>query len=65
MEGMMKKENPYPDDLTDRQIYNMPIGPVCMSRREYEDYQDQRAMRMPEPEESEDEEDKDNGYQAG
>jgi hypothetical protein len=35
----------YPDDLTDRKIYDTPIGPVCMSRREYEDYQDQLALR--------------------
>lgn len=60
-----RDRNGCPDDLTDRQIYNTPIGPVCMSRREYEDYQDQRAMRMPEPGESEDEEDKDNSHQAG
>jgi len=43
---MMKKDNPYPDELTDRQIYNTPIGPVCMSKREYQDYQDQLAMRQ-------------------
>jgi len=42
----MKKDNPYPEELTDRQIYNTPIGPVCMSKREYQDYKDQLAIQQ-------------------
>ncbi len=33
------------DDLTDRQVYETPIGPVCMSKREYADYLEEKAMR--------------------
>ncbi|MEE3480961.1 MAG: pseudouridine synthase [Lachnospiraceae bacterium] len=32
-------------DLTDRQVYETPIGPVCMSKKEYEDYLEAREMR--------------------
>ncbi len=37
----MKKEN----DLNDRQYYETPIGLVCMSRHEFEDYQEELMMR--------------------
>ena len=37
-----------PRELTDRQIVNTPIGPVCMSRKEYQDYQDQLEKRKAE-----------------
>lgn len=33
------------NDLTDRQIVNTPIGPVCMSRNEYARYQEELALR--------------------
>lgn len=39
-------ESAYAGDLTDRQIYDTSIGPVCMSKREYQDYQDQLVMRQ-------------------
>ncbi len=39
-------EGIYPEELTDRQVYDTPIGPVCMSKREYQDYQDRVAMRQ-------------------
>ena len=35
-------------DLADRQIYNTSIGPVCMSQKEYQEYQDQLAKRQAE-----------------
>lgn len=34
-----------PQELTDREIVNTPIGPVCMSRTEYEMYQEQLELR--------------------
>lgn len=40
------EEHSYPEDLTDRQVYDTSIGPVCMSKREYQDYQDQLAIRQ-------------------
>jgi hypothetical protein len=43
----------YSEDLTDRQVYDTPIGPVCMSKREYQDYQDLRAMQQPDQEKNE------------
>lgn len=33
------------NDLTDRQVYETPIGPVCMSKKEYEDYLEAKAMK--------------------
>ena len=33
------------NDLTDRRIVSTPIGPVCMSRTEYELYQQELALR--------------------
>lgn len=33
------------DDLTDRQVYETSIGPVCMSKREYADYLDALEMK--------------------
>ena len=47
------EELSYPEELTDRQVYDTPIGPVCMSKREYQDYQDLRAMQQPDQEKSE------------
>lgn len=34
-----------PPELEDRHIYNTPIGPVCMSRTEHEEYLRQKEMR--------------------
>lgn len=54
----MKKENPpenkisalqkrpsEPKELTDRQVYNTPIGPVCMSKAEHEEYVEEAELR--------------------
>mgnify|MGYP000257242089 CR=1 FL=1 len=32
-------------DITDRQIYETSIGPVCMSKTEYTMYQEEMAKR--------------------
>ena len=34
-----------PAELTDRQMVNTPIGPVCMSRAEYEMYRQELELR--------------------
>lgn len=34
-----------PKELADREIVNTPIGPVCMSRTEYETYREELALR--------------------
>ena len=34
-----------PKELTDRQLVNTPIGPVCMSRTEYELYRAELELR--------------------
>lgn len=39
------KNDEAPEELTDREVYNTPIGPVCMSRTEYEAYVEERALR--------------------
>ena len=36
----------HPEDLTDRQIYNTAIGPVCMSKKEFQDYQELLERRQ-------------------
>ena len=33
------------EDLTDRQVYETSIGPVCMSKKEYADYLDALEMQ--------------------
>ncbi|MFQ8903072.1 MAG: hypothetical protein ACLR7D_15585 [Lachnospira eligens] len=33
-------------DITDRQIYETSIGPVCMSKTEYTMYQEEMAKRI-------------------
>lgn len=33
-------------DITDRQIYETLIGPVCMSKTEYTMYQEEMAKRI-------------------
>lgn len=38
-------ENEAPPELTDRQIYDTPIGPVCMSKAEHEAYLEEQEMR--------------------
>lgn len=40
-----------PKELTDRRVYNTPIGPVCMSRTEHEAYANEKELRaaMPDP----------------
>jgi uncharacterized protein YaiI (UPF0178 family) len=35
-----------PKDVTDRQIYEISIGPVCMSKTEYAMYREEMAMRI-------------------
>ena len=35
-----------PKELTDRQLVNTPIGPVCMSRTEYAMYQEQLEIEQ-------------------
>lgn len=41
-----KTEQPAaPSALTDRQIYNTPIGPVCMSKTEHEAYLEELELR--------------------
>lgn len=39
------KNDEAPEELTDREVYNTPIGPVCMSRTEYEAYVEEQALR--------------------
>lgn len=34
-----------PKEITDRQIYETSIGPVCMSKTEYAMYQEEMAKR--------------------
>lgn len=34
-----------PPELTDREIYNTPIGPVCMSKTEHEAYLEELELR--------------------
>lgn len=34
-----------PEELTDREIVNTAIGPVCMSRTEYEMYRTELELR--------------------
>lgn len=34
-----------PKELTDRKIYNTPIGPVCMSKTEHEEYLEELELR--------------------
>lgn len=38
-------KNEAPPELGDREIYNTPIGPVCMSRTEHDAYMEERAMK--------------------
>ncbi|MGN0344486.1 MAG: DUF1810 family protein [Lachnospiraceae bacterium] len=38
-------QNEAPAALGDRQIYNTPIGPVCMSKTEYDAYLEELEMR--------------------
>ena len=35
-----------PKDITDRQIYETSIGPVCMSKTEYAMYQEEMAKKI-------------------
>lgn len=37
--------NEGPREPGDRQIYDTPIGPVCMSKAEHEAYLEERSMR--------------------
>ena len=37
--------NEVPPELGDRQIYDIPIGPVCMSKTEHEAYMEERRIR--------------------
>lgn len=32
-------------ELTDRKVYDTPIGPVCMSRTEHEEYMEEQELR--------------------
>ncbi len=32
-------------ELTDRKVYDTPIGPVCMSRTEHEKYMEEQELR--------------------
>ena len=32
-------------ELTDRKVYDTPIGPVCMSRTEQEKYMEEQELR--------------------
>lgn len=34
-----------PAELTDREVYDTPIGPVCMSRVEHEEYLEQAELQ--------------------
>lgn len=34
-----------PAELTDREVYDTPIGPVCMSKVEHEEYLEQAEFR--------------------
>lgn len=36
---------PIPPELGDREVYNTPIGPVCMSRTEHEAYLEELEWR--------------------
>jgi hypothetical protein len=50
MKGTEKKlydaqEQEVPPELSDRKIYNTPIGPVCMSKTEHEAYLEEKARR--------------------
>ena len=42
---MSEKHPQAPAELTDRQMVNTPIGPVCMSRTEYEMYRQELELR--------------------
>lgn len=35
-----------PTDLSDRGVYNTPIGPVCMSRAEHDAYLEEQELRV-------------------
>ncbi len=39
------QEREVPPELSDREIYNTPIGPVCMSKTEHEAYLEEKARR--------------------
>lgn len=39
------QEPEVPPELSDREIYNTPIGPVCMSKTEHEAYLEEKARR--------------------
>lgn len=42
---MADKKPNEPKELTDRQVYNTPIGPVCMSKAEHEEYLEEQELR--------------------
>ena len=46
MECKENEQPQIPAELADRRIVNTPIGPVCMSRVEYEMYQDELEKRQ-------------------
>lgn len=39
------KNDEAPTELTDRKVYDTPIGPVCMSRTEHEKYMEEQELR--------------------
>ncbi len=42
----VKSETPHvPEELSDRRLVDTPIGPVCMSRVEYEMYREELEKR--------------------
>lgn len=50
----MSNEKPKePEELTDREIYDTPIGPVCMSKTEHEEYLEEQELRKEQQKKSE------------